>query len=522
MSVIYSVVSRLGLDPASMHNISNECVESGSMIFKVSEDNKFPRRWPEVAVSDDGTQLVVSYAVLEAYLDTPYKIGFVFRRFDLRGNPLSDETFVDYGEDPSVDFDNDGNFSIAWHRPEEGHSSGFSRNWSIYRQLFSPDGFPLSPIVSVPTNEEFSQWRPTNLSLGDGVWLITYYAETGSIDTYTLGGGLGAPAQIRGKVFRGADAISEDMLISTPDSKHRRQWRQGVSSKSGHAVTWWYAEPPPLTRESLKLLVTPISRSFISGIMEVSSWLWQWREPVFARVISREGDFMSEVISFPGTTDFGISDTGYWLESNYGLARWRMLDGTQLGWPFPVRPGEIAMRGNGDFVVLGEDGCIWPYDKYGNLIASPISIGGFDHLAHVDMNDLGDVVITWEQLNINEEPADVWVSIVQVPYYSSNTETIEMGPQIMSLNKTIPYTLAISLLILSISPFLMQFGYLKGNSAVRFSGMLTCALGAYGLWLYSGPLIGGVVGRLARYHETAALFSILSLWFVFRLIFGRK
>lgn len=481
VSLVYIAGSTLRLDPAYLHQSPRTCVDPINEPFIVSDesgsDAGWPEAWPEVAVSNDGTQLVVVYSVLGKYGDGWAVAG---RRFDLSGTPLGDEFLVDVGgnsEDPSIDFDHNGNFSIAWH--SSGRDEEFDGGHSIYLREYSEDGKEISPIALVPQDLQGNQFRPTNLVLSDGTSLITWYSESSPVDG----------SSIRGRLFKAGEAISDEFHISTAQDRTYKQWRMGHASKNNFFISVWWDDG--LEPRTLRRLLNP--------------------DPFYlARVIDHEGNFGSDVLRFPKATDFVIDDSGNWIGNSAGLAQWHTSDGNSIGWPFPLHEGEFSMRANGDFIVYGTDGCVWPYTASGNLVSDPISMGGWGYLAHTDGNDRGDVVATWDNALIPgpSRAWDIWVSISSVSHLVDQVGPDAQGVTLINLNKTIPYTAVSSLLTLVASVYLLRRPKPHNSTWITVIGLTLNIVGSYFLWMYAGALIGGVVGRVARYHETAAICSL--------------
>ena len=489
----YFAGSRLRLDPASLHQTPRACLDPISEPFVVSDesgpDTGWPEAWPEVAVSNDGRQLVVGYTVLGKYSDG---WAVVARRFDLSGTPLGDEFLVDAEgntEDPSIDFDDYGNFTIAWHSSGKTGEKDLDGGYSIYLRAYSSEGKTLSDTVLVPQDLEGNQWRPTNLVLADGTSLITWYSETGPDQGST----------IRGRLFKAGKAISDEFHISTAQDRPYNQWRMGYASKNKFFISVWWDDGAEI--------------GYLENILQEPETIQRLLDPdsvYLARVIDYEGNFRSYVLGFPRATDFVIDDSGNWIGNSGGIAQWHISDGNSIGWPFPLHQGEFAMSGSGDFIVYGSEGCIWPYTASGNLVSDPISMGRTGPWAGVDGNDHGDVVATWDT-TFHDGPSpewDVWVSISSISHLAGHASSAPKDIALININKTIPYTAIFSLLMLLASVYLLR--RTKDDEALPLiaMGLTLNIVSSYVLWLYAGPILGGIIGRLARYHQTAALFSL--------------
>lgn len=385
---------------------------SGVRPFRLNSYTAGDQRWPEIAVAEDGSQFVAAWASKGQFLDGGWTV--VARRFDLHGNPLGDEFRVDdwlgdtfpSSEDPSVDFDDAGNFAIAWHAQDRDGDDG---GWTIMERHFRPDGTPFGDGSLVPTRTVYEQYRPTMLVTGDGTSLVTWYSTR-----HEFGQGADITSEIRGRLYKpDGSAHSTEIRISGATDLNRTQWRMGAVNRNGIFVSYWYDSS--VEGGTIERLVDP--------------------EPfTYARVVDRDGNLLSPEIGFRRWINVGVAGSGDWLVvmsgnrfSTGGKAQWYDPEGNPIGAPFPAREGEIAMWSNGDFVVLGalpdersdlsRGACAWFYDADGNLIGDPLYLTeGHTNivLPHIDMNEHGDIVVIWESTD-DSDGYDIWAVTLQHP-----------------------------------------------------------------------------------------------------------
>lgn len=366
---------------------------TATRVFQLNTHTKSDQRWPEVAVSDDGRTIVAGWASLGQHGDGWEVVG---QRFDADGNKIGGEFALDdfrndvwpNAEDPSIDFDGQGNFAVAWHSYGTDAGDG---GWTIWERRYRADGTPFGPGKLVPTQTRCDQWRPTVLVAADGDALITWYSDTGKCD-----GSPGMTSDIRGRMLDARDEFKGgEFGISGTSRLRRLQWRQGACNRAGVYVSYWYAEKPVLAG--------------------------------FARTLDDRGTAISPVLTFSSLVNVGVRGDGSWLANSNGRAQWRTRMGLPAGDTFEVAGDEIAMNDRGYFVTIGvANGAeghglyAYPYDAAGKPVGSPIHLSaGHVNITgqpHIDMSESGLIVAAWEEGGGSDgDGAGVWGAVARHP-----------------------------------------------------------------------------------------------------------
>ncbi len=359
-----------------------------SRVFRLNTVTKGDQRWPEIAIADDASTIVAGWASVGPRGD---RWRVVAQRFDASGAKLGSEFDVDdfrseerpNAEDPSIDFDANGNFVIAWHSQGTDEGDG---GWTVWQRRYHRDGTPYGPGTRVPTNTACDQWRPTAMVAASGSAMVTWYSDVPPCG--------GDASEIRGRTLDAAGAFTGDEFrISGAGKLRRLQWRQGACSRAGVFVSQWYVEKPTLT--------------------------------CYARAFDARGRPLGDARTFREWLNVGVRGDGRWLATAGASGRWHLPNGVPVGSTMAVSGGEIAMNAAGAFVTIavttgvgGPGLYAYPYDSAGKSAGAPIALspghpqpGG---PPHVDMSEDGTIVATWEAPG-DDEGAAVWGAIARHP-----------------------------------------------------------------------------------------------------------
>lgn len=361
-------------------------------VFRLNTHTASDQRWPEIAVSDDGRVIAAGWASLGQHRRAWSVVG---QRFDAGGHRLGGEFALDdfrgdkwpNAEDPSIDFDGQGNFAVAWHSRRTDSDDG---GWTIWVRRYHADGSPEGPGKLVPTRTQCDQWRPTVLVAANGDTLVTWYSDR------TCGSSVEPTSDIRGRMLDKRGAFKGDEFqISDEGPQRRLQWRAGACNRNGLFASYWYVEKPAL-------------RSF-------------------ARVLNPRGEPLGPVMSFPDWAIFGIRGDGMWLGVSGGQGLWYTPSGKRIGPAFSVTGSELAMNDAGYFVTLrkekgaaGHGLYAYPYDATGRSVGDPIYLTpGHSNIGErplVDMSENGVIVAAWEEADSTEGGGfDVWGAVARHP-----------------------------------------------------------------------------------------------------------